>query len=57
MTAEYSTNDNYKVFRFRNKSKELDFIKELDQIIEQYNKEESGHYILRLVKALKRGWY
>lgn len=57
MTAEYSVNDNYKVFRNKNKSKELDFIKELDEIIEQYNKEETGHYILRLVKALKRGWY
>jgi hypothetical protein len=39
------------------KSKELDFIKELDQIIEQYNKTQEGHYILRLVKAVKRAWF
>jgi hypothetical protein len=50
---EYDHNNKF----FKSKSKELDFIKELDQIIEQYNKEETGHYILKLVKALKRGWY
>jgi hypothetical protein len=39
------------------KSKELDFIKELDSVIEQYNKNQEGHYILRLVKAVRRAWF
>lgn len=53
VNLEYKNHNN----KVSKKSKELDFIKLLDDIIEQYNKEESGHYILRLVKALKRGWY
>ena len=42
-------------FSEKEKSKELDLIKALDEIIEQYNKTQEGHYILRLVKAVKRG--
>ncbi len=44
-------------FSDKEKSKELDFIKALDEIIEQYNKTQEGHYILRLVKAVKRAWF
>jgi hypothetical protein len=52
-------NDHYNKFFWnsKSKSKELDFLKELDQIVEYYNKDENGHYILKVVKALKRGWY
>jgi hypothetical protein len=41
----------------KNKSRELDFIKQLDQIIGKYNRDENGHYILKLLKAVKRGWF
>ena len=41
----------------KSKSKEFDFIKQLDQIIERFNKDETGHYNLRLLKAVKRGWF
>jgi hypothetical protein len=49
---KFSSND-----QIKEKSKELDFIKELDEIIEQYNKDPDNHYILRLIKAVKRAWF
>jgi hypothetical protein len=49
---KFSSND-----QIKEKSKELDFIKELDEIIEQYNKDPDHHYILRLIKAVKRAWF
>jgi hypothetical protein len=41
----------------KDKGKELDRIKKWDKEIETYNKDPTGHYHLRLVKAVKRAWF
>ena len=57
MTVESIVNDNYKVFHKDKKSRELDIIKHIDELVAEYNKDPTNHYFLRLLKGVRRAWF
>jgi hypothetical protein len=53
MTLRVAANN----FFHKEKSDELDRLKEIQKLIESFNENQSFHYLLRLKIALRRAWY
>lgn len=39
------------------KSDELDKLKQIEELIQDFNKHPEFHYLLRLLKPVKRAWF
>ena len=60
MTVYSTINEDNKFIdkaKVRQKSNELDIIKQIQQSIDEYNKNPNYHYILRLITGVRKAWF